>query len=72
MQLTSENSGPIQRRAFLRDGALVLSAGVASSSLLQAKDDKLDGQLWGDHRLALRRQAGGGLTKLPGDAGQTG
>lgn len=39
MQLTSENSGPIQRRAFLRDGALVLSAGVASSSLLQAKDD---------------------------------
>jgi len=39
MQLTSKSSGPIQRRAFLRDGALVLSAGIASSSLLQAKDD---------------------------------
>lgn len=41
MQLTSKSSGPIQRRAFLRDGALVLSAGVASSSLLQAKEDNL-------------------------------
>lgn len=39
MQLTSKNGDPIQRRAFLRDGALVLSAGVVSSSLLQAKDD---------------------------------
>lgn len=41
MQLSSKNSGSIQRRAFLRDGALVLSAGVASSSFLQAKDDDM-------------------------------
>jgi alkaline phosphatase len=39
MQSTHEFSGRIGRRAFLQNGALVLSAGVASSSLLQAKDD---------------------------------
>lgn len=41
MQSTSQNGSSIQRRAFLRDGALVLSAGVASSALLKAEDEKL-------------------------------
>jgi predicted phosphodiesterase len=39
MHLTHEFGGRIGRRAFLKNGALVLSAGVASSSLLQAKYD---------------------------------
>ena len=41
MQLRSENGGSMQRRAFLRDGALVLTAGLASSSLLEAEDNEL-------------------------------